>query len=56
MEELSNLPWRESNSKMITLEKIISYENMFKAMTQVIMNDGAPGIDGIPCADLKKVV
>ena len=39
---------------MITLEDIISYENMKVAMDKVIANKGAPGVDGITCNGLKQ--
>lgn len=37
---------------MITLEKIVSTENLMLAMEQVVANDGAPGIDGVVCDSL----
>ncbi len=37
---------------MITLEEIVSPENLMLAMKQVVANDGAPGIDGITCDKL----
>jgi len=39
---------------MITLEGIFSRENLYRAMIKVIANNGAPGIDGLRCCDIKQ--
>lgn len=39
---------------MILLEDILSQENMNLALEKVERNNGAPGIDGLPCSCLRK--
>ena len=39
---------------MITFEGIISRENLDRAMNKVIVNKGAPGIDGLRCCDIRQ--
>lgn len=39
---------------MVTLERILGYENMYSACMNVVKNKGAAGIDGIKCKELIK--
>ena len=44
---------KSTKSQSLTLEDILTRENLNEALKQVVANKGAPGVDGISTADIK---
>lgn len=44
---------KSTNAQSLTLEDILTRENLNEALKQVVANKGAPGVDGISTADIK---
>ena len=44
---------KSTKSQRLTLEDILTRENLNEALKQVVANKGAPGVDGISTADIK---
>ncbi len=40
----------------VTLEKVLSRENMWRAYERVVGNAGAPGVDGVTVVELKPLL